>query len=145
MRRSHESLRGHRPIPSFQCSSRSHINASSCLRHGHRHRAARIACPKQSKLYLSSRVRPQVDTSGFERAYVLKEATRSCRFSKSPAAQFDSAVTSVATSRIRLETLALFRLKFVAKRCRDNILPETGGTFVYLLLKDVEKMSTVER
>lgn len=102
MRRSHEPLRGHRPIPSFRCSSRSHINAGSWLRHGHRHRAARIACPKQSKLYLSSRVRPRVDTSVFERGYVLKET-------RSPGAvrQRDNLCRDVTTDVIRLRLLSL--------------------------------------
>lgn len=97
--RSHESLPPtRRPIPSFRCSSRSHINVGSWLRHGHRHRAARIACPKQSKLYLSSRVRPRVDTSVFERADILKGGNARPSVLQVPA-QLDNAVTSVATSR----------------------------------------------
>jgi len=78
VRRSHETPpRAPCPIPSFRCSSRSHINAGSWLRHGHRHRAARIACPKQSKPYLSSRARPRVDTSGFELERRKREAVDS--------------------------------------------------------------------
>jgi len=97
MRRSHETPpRTPCPIPSFRCSSRSHINAGSWLRHGHRHRAARIACPKQSKLYLSSRARPRVDTSGFE----LERRKREAVDSPSLDTVRQRAVMSIATSRM---------------------------------------------